>query len=125
MKPVMRHLNSFNRIINSSKPTITKAKVQQAHDEIIQFNDQWNIVKQKNDAFEQYTLGNKQHYVLDHMVGWMDVWNTPIGRNNEQSVECVQKVSNDVLPRYNNFKGVLRTKYFMEHLMLLTSPEYQ
>ncbi len=96
----------FSRITNSSKPSISTSKIQKAEDAIIQFiSDQWDIVKQTNDAFNEFTLRVKEHYMINHMVPYMNPWGISIGRVNEQSVEAVQKVGNQLLPKYNNFDG--------------------
>ncbi len=103
MKTAMKHLNKFNQIINSSKPTISKEQIQKAQDEIIEFNCQWNVVKDENDAYNEFTVEN------------MDVWKEPIGRKNEQSIEAVQAVSNESIHLYDNFKGIPRTKHFINN----------
>ena len=54
----------------------------------------------------------------------MQLWQTSIGYMNEESVEAWNQINNNVRRRYLNQREILRIKYMMIHLMILTSPEY-
>ena len=55
----------------------------------------------------------------------MDIWKTSTGRNNEQSIEAFHKISSEGQEQYESQRGDLKERYFINHLMLITSPLYQ
>lgn len=125
MAPAMKHLNKFMKICNSSKPTISASKIQKAQEHLIQYNDYWKTVKQKSETFKPFSLGKKEHYQLDHYVDHMDCWGQPLGNCNEQGLEGNHKWSSIVQNRYKMQRGELKTKYFIDHMMLITCPLFQ
>ena len=97
MVPVMKHLNKFMKISNSSKPTISASKIQKAQEHVILYHDYWNIVKRNSETFKPFSLGKKEHYKLDHYVDHISCC-------NEQGLEGNHKWSRIVQNRYKNGK---------------------
>ena len=70
------------------------------------------------------SLGTKYHY-LAHCVEYMRLWRILIGYISEQSIESYHKRCSMLFRRYRNQRGLLRIKYALRQLMLITSPLYQ
>ena len=68
--------------------------------------------------------GVKLHY-FGHCIEYMEVWGIPIGYISEQSIEGFHQTCSMVMKRYNNQRGLLRMKYAIHQLILVTSPTYQ
>ena len=125
MKPAMRHLNAFHEICNQSKPFISTKELRAARKAIVKFHAEWQIVKEKCVTNNTFSLGKKEHYVVNHHHDFMKLWRVPLGYGNEQSTEHFHKKCDETLAPYSNQRGRKKAMCFARHMFLLTSPKYQ
>ena len=71
----------------------------------------------------KFYIGNKGTS-LSAGIQWQRIWKMSVGQACEESVEKLHKESTAVFIRYQNQRGLLQTKYAMDHLLLVTSPKY-
>ena len=118
----MNIYNILMNIINKSEHVIPITDCNKAEKLLQEYYDHWQYTKRILNL--NTSLGAKGHY-LQHCVEWMKLWNIPLGYVNEQSVEAFHKICSMVLRRYYNQRGILKVKYAMRQLMVITCPLYQ
>eukprot|EP01083_Nonionella_stella_P104551 299819_1 len=75
------------------------------------------------NRLREYSLGAKFHY-LYHQYEFMNLWRLSVGYEDEQSTERFNQICSNILLRYKSQRGLLRVKYFVQHMMLITCPKY-
>ena len=122
MSGLMNKYNEFMSIVGSSKPWIEESDCERARQILLDIDNRWSYMRRVIDYAS--SLGAKYHY-LGHCLDYVILWRMGLGFINEQSIEHFHKVCSGVFRRYINQRGILRTKYAMHQIMLITSPLYQ
>ena len=122
MTETMRLFNEVMHLFGKSTDCIDEVYIEQTRDALSKFEKQWMYTSQIMGI--DTSLGAKYHY-LSHCVAYMDLWKIPLGFLSEQSIEGANKVYGNILKRYKNQRGLLKIKYSMHQLLLITSPTYQ
>ena len=117
MNATTGHLNNLMAIIGSADHGIDNKRCDDAMNVLCEYEKQWIRTAQISG------IGTKYHY-LYHCIEYMRIWRIPIGYINEQSIENFHKTCSRVFRRYKNQRGLLKIKYSMHQLMLITSPLY-
>ena len=125
MKPAMKSLNEYWMICNQSKYFLHSADILRAKEHIQFFYKQWQNVKAECETLTEFSLGAKEHYILNHNVEFMELYNVSLRYGNEQSTESFHQKNNEILVRYAAQRGDLKMKYYINFMMLLTCPLYQ
>ena len=73
--------------------------------------------------YDELTLGANGHY-YPHGVEYQEICKISLGYADEARVQKFHKVCTAVLLLYESQRGLLKIKYAMIHLLLITSPEY-
>ena len=113
--------NKLMRINGSSKCWVEEEECEEAKDLLEELDRCWTHARSLFSCAA--SLGAKYHY-LSHCVEYMRLWRIGIGYISEQSVEGFHKTWSLVFRRYQNQRGLLRIKYEIRQLMLITSPLY-
>ena len=82
-------------------------------------------MKVKCEFDAKFSLGRKEHYLLEHEVEQMELWNIPHGYGNEHSVEAMHPMNDDALEQYESQRGSAQIERAMKYIMLVTSPDYE
>ena len=117
----MDYYNQLVKTIRNSSNFITEADITKAEELLNKYHNHWQYVNQILNL--NISLGAKYHY-LYHCVEYIKIWGVPLGFNNEQSVESFHKICSAVMRRYYNQRGLLKVKYSIRQLMVITSPLY-
>ena len=117
----MKYYNQLMHLLNKSTNTISKSDCTKAEQILQQYYKHWQYTKRILNL--DLSLGAKYHY-LKHCVEYIHIWRIPLGYINEQSIEAFHKICSMVLQRYYNQRGILKIKYAMRQLMVITSPLY-
>ena len=122
MNAVLIKYNALMAVIGTSKPCIDESDCMNARRLLDDLDKRWTYMR----SVVEYalSLGTKYHY-LGHCVEYFEFWRLGLGFISEQSIENFHKTCSFVFRRYRNQRGLLRTKYSMHQLMLITSPLYQ
>lgn len=145
MSRFMESLNDYHVKCGKAKHLLTDSDLSEARILCEQMVDDWNNFrdnvlclkappkpgkngKKKEENIldmnsENFTLGAKGHY-YPHSMQFQEIWKMSNGHCDEESVEKFHKDSTAVLLRYKSQRGLLRIKYAMNHLLLITSPAY-
>ncbi len=118
---VMVHLNKLLAIIGQSKPFVNDEECAKAQELLKKLHVHW--LEAKSALKLQRNMPPKYHY-LHHMVELMCLFNVPIGYFDDQSVEGYNKMCNNIRRCYLNQLGILKVKYGMRKLYLITAPKY-
>ena len=86
MRPGMRLLNKFHRICHHSAARVPPKRVARANKYIHAFHAEWQKVIKQCESATAFTLGKKEHYMLNHNVEHMDLCGVPAGYGNERSI---------------------------------------
>ena len=79
--------------------------------------------KAKCEYDGKFSLGRKEHYLLEHEMEQMELWQAPMGYGNEQSVEAMHPMNDDALEQCDSQLGATQIKGPVNYIMLETSPK--
>ena len=115
-------LNKLFGIIGTTEIFVNEDQCEAAERALKELDEVWQRTRQLFGIGS--TLGTKYHY-FRHCIDYMRIWRIGIGHISEQSIEHFHKTCTSVFNRYRNQRGLLRVKYGLHQLMLITSPLYQ
>ena len=122
MNHTIQLFNQLMSIIGKSDCWIEETQCEEARQLLQQLDMSWTHTRTLLGIAK--SLGAKYHY-LSHCFEYMTLWRIGIGYCSEQSIESYHKTCSMVFRRYGNQRGLLRIKYAIRQLMLITSPTYQ
>eukprot|EP01084_Bolivina_argentea_P314016 543874_1 len=120
-KPVMDNYNELIGIISQSKQFVSTEECNRAKQLLTSLHNKWLNAKRKMGLKEN--MPPKYSY-LHQYVEMMCLFQIPIGYFNDQSVEGYNKLFMRIMAAYLNQLGILKVKYPMMKLYLITSPKY-
>ena len=73
MVPAMKALDRYHRIYNQSLLYMASEQLTKAQTHVRVFHREWQNVKAKCEFDTKFSLGRKEHYLLDHELEQMEL----------------------------------------------------
>eukprot|EP01084_Bolivina_argentea_P045639 84012_1 len=124
LKLVIDDLNSYFRISCKQIFNLSRDQIISIKTSVLNLKKHWNAFVDKCQTINDFSLGNKKHYLM-HGYEHQAAFEMTFGTDDEQNVERYNKLVGEIEARYKSQRGLLKTKYFIRHLMFVTSPKYE